>query len=179
MHQIAIINRRVSSHTFMPYNPLSFVRRVQEMTALGAERLHKKFKWCHLICQKKKLNVQGGVNAQLLTYLPPLLKPFEPHPFFQLSANSSSLVIPHLSFQCSSQAAQTTSPTPRLRLMPSKQTDMCFTCRRGTKVLYLVTGAASSSILPSGKLTNYIALFISKKRPKQNKNKPKTSNPSS
>lgn len=119
---------------------------------------------------RKKLNGQGGVKVQLLTHLPPLLSPFEPHAFFQLSANSSSLVIPLLVLKCNSHAAQTTSPSRRLRFTPSKQTDMCFICRRGSEVLYLVTGAASCSILPSGKLTNYTALFISKKKtpkPKQ------------
>lgn len=53
------------------------------------------------------LNGQGGVKVQLLTHLPPLLWPFEPHHFFQLSANSSSPVIPLLVLKCNSHTAQT------------------------------------------------------------------------
>lgn len=72
---------------------------------------------------------------------------------------------------------QTNSPSGRLRFTPSKQTDMCFICRRGTKALYLVTGAASSSILPSGKLTNYTPLFISKKKNKTKQQQKATKKP--
>lgn len=56
---------------------------------------------------RKKLNGQGGVKVQLLTHPPLLLWLFDPHPFFQLSANSSSLVIPLLVLKCNAHAAQT------------------------------------------------------------------------
>lgn len=43
---------------------------------------------------ENKLNCRSCVKVQPFTHLPPLLWPFEPHSFFQLYTNSSSLAIP-------------------------------------------------------------------------------------
>lgn len=56
---------------------------------------------------RKKLNGQGGVKVQSLTHILPLLWPCEAHYFFQLSANSSSLVIQLVALKRNLNTAQT------------------------------------------------------------------------
>lgn len=49
---------------------------------------------------RKKLNGRGCVKVKLFIHLPPLLWPFEPHSFFQLYTNGSSLAIPAQVLKC-------------------------------------------------------------------------------
>lgn len=51
---------------------------------------------------------------------------------------------------------------------------MCFICRRGTKALYLVIGAASSSILPSDYTCHQLYCLVYKKKKEKKPKKQKT-----
>lgn len=147
------------------------------MQALGANGLQKKINLCPFKWQKK---IKWSRLCQSAAFYSSSPSPvafwatsFFPALYQQQQPGYSSSSLKKQLTLC----RQTNSPSGRLRFTPSKQTDMCFICRRGTKALYLVTGAASSSILPSGKLTNYTPLFISKKKNKTKQQQKATKKP--
>lgn len=148
------------------------------MQALGANGLQKKINLCPFKWQKKIKWSRLCQSAAFYSSSP------SPVAFWATSFFPALYQQQQPGYSSSSLKKQLIHCAGRLILhqegwgsRPQNKLDMCFICRRGTKALYLVTGAASSSILPSGKLTNYTPLFISKKKNKTKQQQKATKKP--